>query len=342
MRRERRSARNVPAKRLLICKRTCSRRTRKSSSNMLASSRHAHNYAGLRHFSTRIRENHDPVAGSITVKFFAISLGGFGLARISLLLCALACQFASSSQRFAFRERNPRRSSGPNSGDWRERLLPGREKAGRMVAPFALPASRFLPPRVFSMLSTTRLEIASRFRPRLPQSVPSPDQMAGTFTRISLRWDWPSRGAKSSTDSSGPGSLVVCLPSATVEWSLSVPANSSREATCRKPCRQVPGWWKRAFPVAGLDDTRNARRTIVANDGKGQWALIATSSITLADASRLLCAKGIIGPLKIANALNLDGGSSTALQAGLPPEILIDIAALGPVRNYLTIAPRRP
>jgi Phosphodiester glycosidase len=99
---------------------------------------------------------------------------------------------------------------------------------------------------------------------------------------------------------------------------------------------------EKGAPVAGLDDTRSARRTIIANDGKGQWALIATSSITLADASRLLCAKGIIGPLKIVNALNLDGGSSTALQAGLPPEILIDIAALGPVRNYLAIAPRKP
>ena len=99
---------------------------------------------------------------------------------------------------------------------------------------------------------------------------------------------------------------------------------------------------EKGLPVAGLDDTRSARRTIVANDGKGQWALIATSSITLADVARLLCAKGIIGPLKIANALNLDGGSSTALQAGLPPEILLDIAAFGSVRNYLTIAPRRP
>jgi uncharacterized protein YigE (DUF2233 family) len=99
---------------------------------------------------------------------------------------------------------------------------------------------------------------------------------------------------------------------------------------------------EKGAPVAGLDDTRTARRTIIANDGKGQWALIATSSITLADASRLLCAKGISGPLKIVNALNLDGGSSTALQAGLPPELLIDIAALGAVRNYLAIAPRKP
>jgi uncharacterized protein YigE (DUF2233 family) len=99
---------------------------------------------------------------------------------------------------------------------------------------------------------------------------------------------------------------------------------------------------EKGAPVARLDDTRSARRTIVANDGKGQWALLATSSITLAGASRLLCTKGIIGPLTVANALNLDGGSSTALQAGLSPDILIDIASLGPVRNYLSVAPRRP
>jgi Phosphodiester glycosidase len=98
---------------------------------------------------------------------------------------------------------------------------------------------------------------------------------------------------------------------------------------------------EKGAPIAGLDDTRSARRTIVANDGKGQWALIATSAITLAGASRLLSSTGNVGPLRIANALNLDGGSSTALQAGLPPEVLIDIPALGPVRNYLAIAPRR-
>jgi uncharacterized protein YigE (DUF2233 family) len=98
---------------------------------------------------------------------------------------------------------------------------------------------------------------------------------------------------------------------------------------------------ERGTPVAGLDDTRPARRTIVANDGKGRWVLLATSHATLADAARLLCVKGITGPVTIANALNLDGGSSTALRAGREGQVLIDIVSLGPVRNYLAIAPRR-
>jgi uncharacterized protein YigE (DUF2233 family) len=94
-------------------------------------------------------------------------------------------------------------------------------------------------------------------------------------------------------------------------------------------------------PVAGLDDTRLARRTIVANDGKGRWLLVAFSPVTLADAARLLCLKGLAGPFTVANALNLDGGSSTALRAGLENNVLIDIVSFGPVRNYLAIAPRR-
>ena len=98
---------------------------------------------------------------------------------------------------------------------------------------------------------------------------------------------------------------------------------------------------ERGAPVAGLDDTRPARRTIVANDEKGHWVLVVLSPVTLAEASRLLCLKGMIGPPTIANALNLDGGSSTALRAGGEGRVLIDIASFGPVRNYLAIAPRR-
>jgi uncharacterized protein YigE (DUF2233 family) len=98
---------------------------------------------------------------------------------------------------------------------------------------------------------------------------------------------------------------------------------------------------ERGTPVAGLDDSRPARRTIVANDGKGRWMLIALSPVTLADAARLLCVKGLIGPLTIAHALNLDGGSSTALRAVREGQVLIQVMSLGPVRNYLAIAPRQ-
>ncbi|HEY5741799.1 MAG TPA: phosphodiester glycosidase family protein [Terrimicrobiaceae bacterium] len=98
---------------------------------------------------------------------------------------------------------------------------------------------------------------------------------------------------------------------------------------------------ERDAPVAGLDNVRTARRTVVANDGQGRWALIAISSVTLAEAANVLCLKGMAGTLKITNALNLDGGSSTALRADSNGRTLIDITSFGPVRNYLAIIARQ-
>ena len=98
---------------------------------------------------------------------------------------------------------------------------------------------------------------------------------------------------------------------------------------------------EKGSPVSGLNDKRLARRTLVANDGKGRWALVATSPVTLADAARILSLKGIAGSWTVANALNLDGGSSTALHAAAEGGVLINVAAFGPVRNYLAIVPRR-
>jgi len=98
---------------------------------------------------------------------------------------------------------------------------------------------------------------------------------------------------------------------------------------------------EKGAPVTGLNDERLARRTIVATDGKGHWALVAISPVTLADAARTLCLKGITGSWMIANALNFDGGSSTALRAVLEERALIDITSFGPVRNYLAIVRRQ-
>jgi exopolysaccharide biosynthesis protein len=60
----------------------------------------------------------------------------------------------------------------------------------------------------------------------------------------------------------------------------------------------------------------------------------------LADAARILSLKGIAGSWTVANALNLDGGSSTALHAASEGRVLIDVTSFGPVRNYLAIVPR--
>jgi uncharacterized protein YigE (DUF2233 family) len=98
---------------------------------------------------------------------------------------------------------------------------------------------------------------------------------------------------------------------------------------------------EKGVPVTGLNEERIARRTIVANDGKGHWALVAFAPVTLADAARMLCVKGISGSWTVANALNFDGGSSTALRAGSEERVLIDITPFGPVRNYLAIVRRQ-
>ena len=69
---------------------------------------------------------------------------------------------------------------------------------------------------------------------------------------------------------------------------------------------------ERAGPVAGLNDTRPARRTFAAVDGRGRAALGVCSSVTLVQLARILCLTNVAGGMKILRALNLDGGSSSA------------------------------
>ena len=64
--------------------------------------------------------------------------------------------------------------------------------------------------------------------------------------------------------------------------------------------------------VAGLNDSRNARRTFVAIGGAEKIALGFCSAVSLAQLSRILISGKIAGEWKIDRALNLDGGSSSA------------------------------
>jgi len=92
-------------------------------------------------------------------------------------------------------------------------------------------------------------------------------------------------------------------------------------------------------PTAGLNSERPARRTVVATDGRGRWALIYLTSVTLADAARILTVPGALGDWRPSTALNLDGGSSSGLWAATSPEP-ISLPEFGHVRNYIGIAPR--
>ena len=61
-------------------------------------------------------------------------------------------------------------------------------------------------------------------------------------------------------------------------------------------------------PVAGLNDTRPARRTFVCTGGADRAAIGYCSAVTLAQLGTILATP----ELKVQRALNLDGGSSSA------------------------------
>ena len=87
-------------------------------------------------------------------------------------------------------------------------------------------------------------------------------------------------------------------------------------------------------PVAGLNAARSARRTVVATDGHGRWALIYLTYVTLADSARILTLPGLFGDWTPRTALNLDGGSSSGLWVASTPTP-VSLVEFGTVRNYL-------
>ncbi len=72
-------------------------------------------------------------------------------------------------------------------------------------------------------------------------------------------------------------------------------------------------------PVPGLNATRSALRTVLVADAKGVCALLTTGPVTLAALGELLATPGVLPGVKVERALNLDGGSSTALWVGGEP-----------------------
>lgn len=88
--------------------------------------------------------------------------------------------------------------------------------------------------------------------------------------------------------------------------------------------------------IPGLNDERIARRTVVGKGPHGQAALIYISSVTLADAARILALPSILDTWRPKTAINLDGGSSSALWAGNG----ISLSEIVRVRNFLAIVPR--
>ena len=92
--------------------------------------------------------------------------------------------------------------------------------------------------------------------------------------------------------------------------------------------------------VAGLTAIRRAERTVLLADSKGVAALLTTAPVTLAELGSILATPGILPGLKIDRALNLDGGSSTALWVDADPPI--SRPEWKPVRIAVAIVPMMP
>lgn len=91
--------------------------------------------------------------------------------------------------------------------------------------------------------------------------------------------------------------------------------------------------------IAGLNAVRPARRTVVATDGNGKWALMILSYATLAETADILANRAIFPDFPVKQALNLDGGSSTGLWVASAPKAFYR-PEMSRVRNFLAILPR--
>jgi len=91
--------------------------------------------------------------------------------------------------------------------------------------------------------------------------------------------------------------------------------------------------------VAGLNDSRRARRTFAAVDGKGGAILGISTSVSLAELSQILRLTNLAGQFKTARALNLDGGSSTAFWFA-SDHGPVSLPEQKTVRDFVLVVPR--
>jgi uncharacterized protein YigE (DUF2233 family) len=106
----------------------------------------------------------------------------------------------------------------------------------------------------------------------------------------------------------------------------------------REALQAGPFLVERSKPIAGLEATKSAARTVVFQNAKGRWGLFIAKSPTLAEMAAILATPEAFPDGRIVRALNLDGGTSTALWVrGAPPFYAHEWKT---VRDYLAIVPR--
>lgn len=106
----------------------------------------------------------------------------------------------------------------------------------------------------------------------------------------------------------------------------------------REALQAGPFLVERGQPITGLNATKDAARTVVFQNARGRAGFLIGKSATLAEMAEILATPAIFPEGKVVRALNLDGGSSTALWVrGAPPFYAHEWKG---VRDYLAIVPR--
>lgn len=90
--------------------------------------------------------------------------------------------------------------------------------------------------------------------------------------------------------------------------------------------------------ITGLNVTKSAARTVVWQDARGRAGFLICKSVSLAEMAEILATPATFPDGKIVRALNLDGGSSTALWVRGSPSFYA--REWKGVRDYLAIVPR--
>jgi uncharacterized protein YigE (DUF2233 family) len=130
---------------------------------------------------------------------------------------------------------------------------------------------------------------------------------------------------------------VLVVTKGRVELLRSAEYSSRKGATAALQCG--PFLVDGGQPVAGLNDTRSARRTFFLTGGSDRAAVGFSSSVTLAELGDILATARMAGDLKVQRALNLDGGSSSAFWfAG--ERGVVSIPEQKAVRDFVVVVPK--
>ena len=114
----------------------------------------------------------------------------------------------------------------------------------------------------------------------------------------------------------------------------------SRRAGATAAIQCGPFLVDRGQPIAGLNNSRPARRTFAATTNSSRAMLGVCSDVSLSELSKILATTSFADDLKIERALNLDGGSSTGFWFARENGSAFSISEQKSVRDFVGIVPR--